>query len=324
MLSPCIVGIGGDAQVDLAAAHGHLDAPVLRQAALGDVEPRHDLDARGDGGPHGRAAALDLVQHAVDAIAHAHAVLDAARRGCRRRCASTARAIRLLHEADDRRLAGHVLEALDIVVARRAVARLRNRAAGCPGCGITIEPFDGRLDVAGGGSNGAPQRPLETIAQSVGSIVVQRVRHGDGNGRAVVGDRQDGVAAQEGEAQRAGHHRLVGKVGGTHERIAEQARQRGRHGWFGDQAQPRQHQIETVSGAFLGATRTLRRYIVDRSMCDQIAGQGLDKGRAAGVGRYAHGVDGHLISPAHVMCGIDGAIYAYIVQPPDHGTIFTG
>ena len=34
-----------DAQVDRVAADGQLDAAVLRQAALGDVEVRHDLDA---------------------------------------------------------------------------------------------------------------------------------------------------------------------------------------------------------------------------------------------------------------------------------------
>jgi hypothetical protein len=32
----------------LAAAHLELDAPVLREAPLGDVEARHDLDARRD------------------------------------------------------------------------------------------------------------------------------------------------------------------------------------------------------------------------------------------------------------------------------------
>ena len=35
----------GDADVDLAAGHAQLDAAVLRQAPLGDVQPRHDLQA---------------------------------------------------------------------------------------------------------------------------------------------------------------------------------------------------------------------------------------------------------------------------------------
>ncbi len=62
-----------DADVDLAALDAHLDAAVLRQALLGDVEPRHDLDAADDR----RLEAIDLrrqhlrLQHAVDAVADA-------------------------------------------------------------------------------------------------------------------------------------------------------------------------------------------------------------------------------------------------------------
>ncbi len=49
----------------------HLDAAVLRHAALGDVEARHDLEARDDlaGQLHRRLG--DFLQHAVDAQAHA-------------------------------------------------------------------------------------------------------------------------------------------------------------------------------------------------------------------------------------------------------------
>ena len=52
------------------------DAPVLRQALLGDVELRHDLDAR-DHQRRDRALGLQhLAQHAVDAEAHDQAVLE--------------------------------------------------------------------------------------------------------------------------------------------------------------------------------------------------------------------------------------------------------
>jgi hypothetical protein len=37
----------GYAEVDLASAHRHLDTPVLGQPALGDVQARDHLDARG-------------------------------------------------------------------------------------------------------------------------------------------------------------------------------------------------------------------------------------------------------------------------------------
>ena len=48
-LSPNIVGKHADAQIDRVAADGQTDAAVLRQAALGDVQIGHDLDARRDG-----------------------------------------------------------------------------------------------------------------------------------------------------------------------------------------------------------------------------------------------------------------------------------
>ena len=44
-----------------------LEAAVLRQAALGDVESRHHLHARGDGGGERRRVAGPPRQHAVDA-----------------------------------------------------------------------------------------------------------------------------------------------------------------------------------------------------------------------------------------------------------------
>ena len=65
-------GDHGNADIDLAAADPQLDAAVLRQAALGDVQPGHDLQAADDG----RLKAIDFrrhrlgVQHAVDAVAH--------------------------------------------------------------------------------------------------------------------------------------------------------------------------------------------------------------------------------------------------------------
>ena len=63
-------GQGGDAHVHRPAAEAQRDAAVLRQAFFGDVELRHDLDARHHRGVQ-RALRLDHVaQHAVDAEAH--------------------------------------------------------------------------------------------------------------------------------------------------------------------------------------------------------------------------------------------------------------
>ena len=64
-----------DAEVDLLLADLHLDAAVLGQALLGDVDAGHDLEAGDDRGPAcvlGMLSRLDA--DAVDAVAHADAV----------------------------------------------------------------------------------------------------------------------------------------------------------------------------------------------------------------------------------------------------------
>ena len=66
---------GRDAQVDVLAAHREADAAVLRQPALGDVEPRHDLEARDDRGAQLGGRRLHVAQHAVDPVARAQTLL---------------------------------------------------------------------------------------------------------------------------------------------------------------------------------------------------------------------------------------------------------
>ena len=64
------------AQIDRLIVHRQLDAPVLRQPALGNVEIRHDLDARADRRRDVRGRRHHFVQHAVDAIAHLEFILE--------------------------------------------------------------------------------------------------------------------------------------------------------------------------------------------------------------------------------------------------------
>ena len=66
-------GDGGDADVERAADGLEVDAAVLRQAALGDVEARHDLEARDDGVLEAQQIFRQRHGHkqAVDAVADA-------------------------------------------------------------------------------------------------------------------------------------------------------------------------------------------------------------------------------------------------------------
>ena len=52
IFSPYCVGSVRDAQIDVPAVDHGADAAVLGQAAFGDVEVGHDLEARDDGGVH--------------------------------------------------------------------------------------------------------------------------------------------------------------------------------------------------------------------------------------------------------------------------------
>ena len=65
-----------DAEIHLAAGDGLLDAAVLRQAALGDVEIRHDLDARDDRQRQVPGRRGHLVERAVHAVADLEFVLE--------------------------------------------------------------------------------------------------------------------------------------------------------------------------------------------------------------------------------------------------------
>ena len=65
-----------DAHVDRTPGDPEADASVLRQALLGDVELRHDLDARDDQRRDRAPALQHFAQHAVDAEAHHQPVLE--------------------------------------------------------------------------------------------------------------------------------------------------------------------------------------------------------------------------------------------------------
>ena len=69
--SPHTVGSVATRRSICAAAVHDRHATVLRLAALGDVDVAHDLEARDDAVLDALGRALHLVQHAVDAVAHA-------------------------------------------------------------------------------------------------------------------------------------------------------------------------------------------------------------------------------------------------------------
>ena len=113
-------GQRGNAQIHFAAQRLDLDAAVLRQAALGDIELGHQLDARDHGGLQFARRRFLIVEHAIDAIADAELFFE-------RLHVDIAGALldRLrdhgVDQPDDRRLAGHVAQVFEIFGSLRRI-----------------------------------------------------------------------------------------------------------------------------------------------------------------------------------------------------------
>src|SRR6185437_6198931 len=157
----------GDAQIEVATAKGEADTAILRQAPLGAVHERHDLDARDDGGPQANGWFGRRLQNTVDAIAHEQPAverLDVNVRGAALDGANDQQ----VDQTDHRRFARQVTQAVDVldgagIVAVRdlpnELAELAVAAVVEPlMCGLDIRPRrDLRPDDAAGAHlDGAP------------------------------------------------------------------------------------------------------------------------------------------------------------------------
>ena len=207
-------GQARDAEVDGAAGDGDRDAAVLRDAALGDVEVRHDLDARDDGGGHGDVRGLHLVERAVHAVADLEVLLE-------RLDVDVGRAVHdalvedHVHELDDGvRVRGGVeggdvvRVALEGLVGVHALAEgLEHVGDGVGGVAVVlrdavVEVLLARHDEAH--LLGEGERHL------VGDAGVDEVRGGEGDGRVVHAHAQHVVHAGDGGGD--GVHHVVGQL----------------------------------------------------------------------------------------------------------------
>ncbi len=110
---------GRYAQIEFLALHPHHDPTVLRQAALGNVELGHDLDAADHGGGQIGRRAFGLLQHAIDPVAHLQPVLE--------RFDVNVGGARLdrplddqIDQPDHRRFRGQITQVLDVILVTRA------------------------------------------------------------------------------------------------------------------------------------------------------------------------------------------------------------
>ena len=291
-------------EVDLLPAHGQLDAAILRQPALGDVEARHDLYARSYGGGQARRRAVGLVQHAVVAVAHAQPVLERLDMDVGRLRLDRA-GDDLVHQAYHRRLAREVLQPLGVLLKRFSVGVLR---FGMGGRRIRIQPVQRRIELDRHPHQQADGQPGRS-GNGGGDERVERIGDRDQQPAIVLGDRQRPGAAQEPGRQPVGEQRLAGRVavrGGD-----RQPQQLGiglgqpalRH-----QAELQQHLVQPLPAVLRHSTATLDRARVALVELDQQRSQPLD-GTACGVGL------GGLLDARRTHCGaapvvaFDGVLY---------------
>ena len=205
-------GQGRDSQFDLLPALDALEPPVLGTPLLRDVETAQHLDAADHGAIDDPREGVHGAQHAV------HPESDD-------------RAVPLRFQMD---VGGSLFEGLsqdrverrdhrprggfEVVVG----VRFRHRPAGADLLRAAVLPFElglrgaergpqvvetavDALDVRSGGDHHLHLDPQIAFEIVYGGALV-RVRHGDGQGAPVLGERTDGVPPGEGRRKSAGHH----------------------------------------------------------------------------------------------------------------------
>ena len=169
-------GHGGDANVVFAVAGVDAGPPVLRQAALGDIELRQDLDARDGGAAEIRRQDSCVLQNAVDPAADDDAPagrLDVEIGGARRRGLPE----QPVDEVDDRRVERQILDLLLIFAVSAGAVGLRRRAALAF---APDQPLDPRHDLAFGG-DAEIQLPLAGDAERIERRLIGRIANRDGH-----------------------------------------------------------------------------------------------------------------------------------------------
>ncbi len=259
-------GNGGDAQIHFLAAHHQLDAPVLRQPPLGDIQHRHDLDARCHRRLQAARRRLHLVENAVIAIADAQLVFEGIDVNIRSPALDGLRD-QLVDEADQRRFAGQVAETLGVILDRGRGTDILDG-----GVGMTVfrfvETLKRSLDVDRDGNAAFHFQPRRNRDRG-GREIVERIGHrvvrqGNGNRPRLAQEFQPEAARQDGR---------LGIVGGRGEFQRQKRGARFRQGAFADQAELGEHGVETRAAFGRGAAGALKPLGVEQTLFDKIGRQ---------------------------------------------------
>ena len=183
----------------LAAPELELDAPVLRQPPLGDVELRHDLEARDDRVLELHRRLHRLVEHAVDAVADAEGLLVGLDVDVRRVLLDRVGQDQV-HELDDGRVLAGLRELVDVDVVvlgdQRDVRVVEVGHHVFEGRGLVVVAVDRAADRLFGGDD-----RLDVVAGQELDVVeredVRGVRGRDDQRRAGAIDGHDAVLGRD-------------------------------------------------------------------------------------------------------------------------------
>ena len=250
-------GQGGDAQIHFAAHHLDLDTPVLRQAALGDVELGHQLEARNDGGLQLARRRFLVEQHPIHPEAHAEFLLE-------RLDVNVARALfegirdHGVHQADDRRFAGHIAQVFQVGHGLLVFALAQQRVP----FAFSVVLLDGVQDFLLRGQHRLDLQPGEG-AHGRDGFEIQRVGHGDGQGGIGQRHREGPALPQEAVRKAVDLGRRRRRVVQRDHRHAELIGKRRQHVALGDEAHIDQNLAQLVAALFLDLQGALQVFGLD-------------------------------------------------------------
>ena len=172
-------GQGGDPYIDGAGAQAQADAAILWQAFFGDVQVRHDLEARDQCGMQCAMRLHHFAQRAVDAKAHAGMALIRLDMNVGRAVARCLRQQGVQH-ADDGRVAGRfqqVFYSRDVLHHARQIRTFFHFADHGGGVGVAA-----RI----GGADALGQVGIGRLGQVLHAVFAQYLRQRGGIGLAAV------------------------------------------------------------------------------------------------------------------------------------------
>ena len=175
-------GDDGNPNVHAPVGDLDLDPPILGQALFGDVEPRHDLDAGGQGRLDPAGQAENIVENAVDAVADLQGALVGFDVNVAGPIANGA-GEQEVHQLDDGGVAGFIQEVAGLFdlgddAVRRLFAHFLEKFLGRVPAQV-VGQVDRGLNRSLRGKDGSAVPPAEQVAEVVGGLEMGRIVDGD-------------------------------------------------------------------------------------------------------------------------------------------------